>query len=137
MKYVCVTHVDAATGVLCTEAPMRTGPAFPALDFEYSWANESAWPVECTLEGVYTAAPKFYGVCSDDADTTAVGVLEVLTEADYTQRKRDEFYARQPFASWVFDENTFAWSSPVPYPNDGANYQWDESAVNWVAVTPE
>jgi hypothetical protein len=134
MKYVCVTNIDAGTGILCTEAPMSTGPAFPAVGFKYSWSNESTWPIECTPEGAYAVAPKYYGTCDDDADTTAVGVLEVLTEADWLQRKRDEFYARQPFASWVFDEASLQWNPPVPMPQDGNQYRWDEATTSWVAV---
>lgn len=134
MQHVCVTNIDAGTGILCTEAPMSTGPALPAIGFEYAWSNQSTWPIQCTPEGVYTAAPKYYGTCPDDADTTAVGVLEVLTEAEWLQRKRDEFYARQPFASWVFDEANLLWNPPVSMPQDGNQYQWDEATTLWVAV---
>jgi hypothetical protein len=132
MKHICVTHIDAASGLLCTEEPMRTGPAFPAIDFQYAWANESAWPIQCTHEGAYTAAPKFYGICPDDADTTAIGVLEVLTEAEWMQRKRDEFYARKHYESWVFDEIDLQWNPPVLMPQDGKSYRWDESTTSWV-----
>lgn len=134
MKHICVTHIDAATGILCTEEPMRTGPSFPAIGFAYAWANESTWPIQCTPEGAYTVAPKFYGTCPDDADTTAVGVLEVLAEAEWMQRKRDEFYARRPYASWVFDEATFACNPPVAYPQDGKQYKWDEATTSWVEL---
>lgn len=134
MKHVCVTNIDAGTGILCTEAPMSTGPAFPAIDFQYVWSNQSTWPIQCTPEGVYTAAPKYYGICDDDADTNIAGVLEVLTEADWLQRKRDEFYARQPFASWVFDEVSLQWKPPVSMPQDGNQYQWDEATTSWVVA---
>lgn len=45
---------------------------------------------------------------------------------------RDAFIAPQPYLSWVFDEETLDWKSPVPYPNDGNVYNWDENNLNWV-----
>jgi hypothetical protein len=48
---------------------------------------------------------------------------------------RDAFILPQPFASWVLNETTCQWESPVPYPTDGKQYSWDESTVSWVEVT--
>jgi hypothetical protein len=61
---------------------------------------------------VYLRAPKYYGTCDDDADTSIAGVLEVLTEEEYNKRKYDEFYARQPDPSWIWNAATLTWSSP-------------------------
>jgi hypothetical protein len=47
----------------------------------------------------------------------------------------DVFYAPQPFPSWTLDKTTWLWTSPVPYPNDGERYTWDESTKNWILVT--
>jgi hypothetical protein len=44
----------------------------------------------------------------------------------------DAFIAPQPFPSWVLDEETFSWDAPTPYPLDGEDYIWDESALSWV-----
>jgi hypothetical protein len=99
------------------------------------WANESVWPVACNPDGSYVTAPKYYGVCDDDADLTIVGVLEVLTESEWAQRKHDEFYARQPFPSWVWNSETLIWSSPTPYPDDGKTYRWNEATTSWVEVS--
>ena len=134
MKYICITNIDAETGVLCTEEPMRNGPALPAINFQFAWANESEWPIPCTPEGAYAAAPRFYGTCSDDSDLSSVGVLEVLTESDWLQRKREEFYARQPYPSWTFDEATLQWNAPAPMPNDDNQYFWDEATTSWAAI---
>jgi hypothetical protein len=132
--FVCTTNIDAHTGIPCTEEPMRNGPSIPAIKgLQVQWWDQSTWPVSTDSSGVYLRAPKYYGICDDDADTTISGVLEVLTEAEYTQRKRDEFYARQPYPSWVFDEATFAWNPPTQMPESGA-YQWDEATTSW-AVT--
>jgi hypothetical protein len=47
---------------------------------------------------------------------------------------RDAFIPPKPFESWVLDEDTCLWVAPVPYPEDGKVYAWDEDAGDWVAV---
>jgi len=47
----------------------------------------------------------------------------------------DAFIPPQPFPSWMLDQSTFQWSSPVTYPDDGATYEWDEEAGSWAEVT--
>ena len=46
----------------------------------------------------------------------------------------DAFIPPQPYESWILDEKTFSWVSPIPYPNDGGTYAWDESEGDWVEV---
>ena len=138
--YICVTEIDAVTGVVCTEEPQRTGPSMPAVKgLAILWQDKSSWPVEVSPEGVYLRAPKYYGTCDDDADTTIAGVLQVLTEAEYNTAKEAEHLARRPYPSWIGYSDTMTWSAPVPRPVDaimnGGNvrYDWDEATVNWVA----
>lgn len=45
---------------------------------------------------------------------------------------RDAFIPPQPFASWSLDEETCLWTPPIPYPDDGNRYTWDDSTVSWV-----
>jgi hypothetical protein len=45
---------------------------------------------------------------------------------------RDAFIAPQPFASWVLNEQSCQWESPVPMPTDGKMYSWDEATLNWI-----
>ena len=47
---------------------------------------------------------------------------------------RDAFIPPKPFASWVLDEATCRWEAPVPYPQDGKRYQWDEATTSWVEL---
>ena len=139
MIYICVTHIDAVTGVICTEAPMASGPVFPTLNgFKYKWANQSTWPISCNPDGSYILAPKSYGTCDDDADTTVVGVLEVLTEAAWDSVKGIELEARRPYPSWVLEGDVCM--PPFLRPADAVinggtiRYQWDENIVNWAAI---
>jgi hypothetical protein len=43
----------------------------------------------------------------------------------------DVFYTPKPFPSWTLSSNTWLWISPVEYPNDGNNYQWNETTESW------
>lgn len=45
---------------------------------------------------------------------------------------RDAFIAPQPFASWVLNEDTCLWESPIAVPNDGKMYNWDEAQQQWI-----
>ena len=48
---------------------------------------------------------------------------------------RDAFIPPQPFPSWILNEETCRWDAPIPYPNDGNMYSWDESSGAWIQVT--
>ena len=45
---------------------------------------------------------------------------------------RDAFIAPKPYDSWILDEDTCIYQPPVPIPNDGKQYSWNEDAQNWV-----
>ena len=141
--YICITEVDAVTKIPCTVEPQRTGPSMPAVKgYTHIWHDSSTWPVPTSSDGTYLRAPKYYGTCDDDADTTIAGVLQVLTEAEFNAAKVAEHEARKPYPSWIGYQDTMTWSAPVARPVDaimnGGNvaYQWDEATVNWVAQTP-
>jgi hypothetical protein len=44
---------------------------------------------------------------------------------------RDAFIAPKPFNSWVLNETTCLWESPVTYPTDGKVYSWNELTLSW------
>lgn len=45
--------------------------------------------------------------------------------------QRDAFIQPKPFASWVLNEDTCQWNSPVPMPTDGKRYMWNETNLAW------
>ena len=54
---------------------------------------------------------------------------------DFTyDESRDAFIPPQPFPSWVLNEDTCFWDAPVPYPDDGLMYDWDEDSQSWQGV---
>jgi hypothetical protein len=46
-------------------------------------------------------------------------------------RIRDAFIPPKPYASWLLNEDTCLWSAPIPFPNDGNSYSWDEQNQIW------
>jgi hypothetical protein len=50
--------------------------------------------------------------------------------------QRDAFISPQPWPSWVLDGNICKWQPPIPYPDDGNTYTWDEDTLSWVEVDP-
>lgn len=49
--------------------------------------------------------------------------------------ERDAFIPPQTYPSWVLNENTCLWEPPIPYPDDGNMYSWDEDTQSWVAAS--
>lgn len=47
----------------------------------------------------------------------------------------DAFIPPKPYPSWTLDNATANWVAPVPMPNDGKRYSWDEETQSWVEVT--
>jgi hypothetical protein len=50
---------------------------------------------------------------------------------------KDAFIAPKPFNSWILDEETCTWKSPVEMPTDGKIYMWNVDVTNWVEIIGE
>lgn len=48
---------------------------------------------------------------------------------------RDAFIPPKPYDSWVLNEETCLWESPIPYPTDGLDYIWNENKQEWELIT--
>jgi hypothetical protein len=44
---------------------------------------------------------------------------------------KDAFIAPKPFNSWILNEFSCLWEPPVPYPQDGKEYIWNEQNQFW------
>jgi len=44
---------------------------------------------------------------------------------------RDAFVPPKPYPSWILNEDTCLWEAPVPMPEDGNQYLWDELSLSW------
>ena len=47
----------------------------------------------------------------------------------------DAFIPPKPFSSWVLNQETCLWESPVPIPvEEGKHFSWDEDKIEWYEV---
>lgn len=46
--------------------------------------------------------------------------------------QRDAFIPPKPFPSWLLNDATCLWEAPIPMPEDGVIYWWDEAAQQWI-----
>lgn len=44
------------------------------------------------------------------------------------------FIPPQPFPSWQLDPSSALWEAPIPMPEDGASYYWDEDQGDWIEL---
>ena len=47
---------------------------------------------------------------------------------------RNAFIPKKHFNSWVLNEFTCLWESPIPYPQDNNQYKWNEQNQSWDLV---
>jgi len=50
---------------------------------------------------------------------------------------RDAFITPKPFPSWILNEDTCLWESPIERPTDGNLYRWNEDEQSWEEVITE
>jgi hypothetical protein len=51
--------------------------------------------------------------------------------------ERDAFIPPQPYKSWVLNEDTCLWEAPIPHPEDGGKYFWNEESISWQSIPTE
>ena len=108
-------------------------------DFIDTLPDSSAW-VQTSYN---TRGGKHYAPNTSDEDG-GVALRKNYAGVGYTyDSTRDAFIPEQLYPSWLLDEDTCDWDSPVPHPNkdatdenpgDGKFYEWDESIVNWKEI---
>ena len=47
---------------------------------------------------------------------------------------RDAFIPPKPYKSWILNETTCLWESPIAYPDDENRYTWNETNQTWELV---
>lgn len=40
----------------------------------------------------------------------------------------------KPADSWIFNDEVFDWEAPIPYPEDGKDYVWNEEGLSWMEL---
>ena len=73
-----------------------------------------------------------------DGQPDGPGLRKNYAGIGYTYNETlDAFIPPKPYPSWVLNEQTCLWEAPVPYPNDGKFYVWDEQTLSWVEAPPQ
>lgn len=49
----------------------------------------------------------------------------------------DVFYPPKMYNSWVINESTWTWESPVAEPDDGKLHVWNEETLSWNSYVPK
>ena len=49
--------------------------------------------------------------------------------------QRDAFIPPKPYTSWILNEYSCLWESPIPMPTDGQMYSWNEDNQAWDVVS--
>ena len=47
---------------------------------------------------------------------------------------RDAFIPPKPYESWVLTDSCL-WEAPVPRPEEGGPYEWNEESLSWEQIT--
>jgi hypothetical protein len=71
-----------------------------------------------------------------DNVVTDVWTVRAMTPEE-KQAKMDSVLAVQIHTGWIFSEETCAWEPPIPYPEDGKKYVWNDATVNWEEIPPQ
>ena len=94
------------------------------------------------VQKVIVAEPEFFDTYVDDSPGQWIE-----TKMDGSIRKnyagigfsydstRDAFIPQKLYASWILNEETCLWEAPVAYPEDGNDYDWNETDQQWDEVT--
>jgi hypothetical protein len=48
-------------------------------------------------------------------------------------KTRDAFIPPKIFNSWILNESSCTWQSPIPKPDDNKFYYWDENNQQWLS----
>ena len=65
-----------------------------------------------------------------------VWYVEPMSQQEIIEKQNliKEQWKSTGYASWIFDESLCKFNPPLPYPDDGNSYDWDESQENWIKL---
>lgn len=69
---------------------------------------------------------------SDGTPDGGIALRKNYAGIGYTYNSElDAFIPPTPYPSWVLNTDTGLWGAPVPMPQDGKDYYWDEPTLSW------
>ena len=95
-----------------------------------NWGDPNNW-----IQTSYNTRGGIHYAPNSNTPDGGVALRKNYAGKGYTyDQTRDAFIAPQPFPSWLLDEDTCLWDAPIPRPDDGKMYRWDEDTTSWVEV---
>jgi hypothetical protein len=92
--------------------------------------------VKCPKINIYetleSEQPEYHlidNICKDVWFVSAMTAEEIAIKKEKTINEWNN-----QFPSWIFNEFNCTFEAPVSYPQDGKQYRWDESTINWIEV---
>lgn len=49
-------------------------------------------------------------------------------------REKDAFIPPCPYEGWILNDETCLWEAPIPRPEDGNLYDWNEELLDWELI---
>lgn len=71
------------------------------------------------------------GVYTDVFSVEQMTDDEKLAKQEYI---KSQWLISPNWASWTFNDETCQYDPPVPRPNDGKKYTWDELTTSWIEI---
>jgi hypothetical protein len=88
----------------------------------------------------------YYNTDNTPSDNQSKAFRKNYAGIGYTYDEvRDAFIPPKPYESWILDEFSCLWNSPIPYPDISHIpeyyklyniYYWNESIINWELIKP-
>lgn len=135
-RIICLQDGHPYEHTLCSSSLSEDDfkQAFPDVDTK-NLPPEFAWIVraEPPVVGPYEKHTVSYQLV--DGVYTDVFACEQMTAEEIAAKQRavkDTWAENNGFTSWIFNESTCSFESPIKRPTDGAFYKWDEPTLSWV-----
>ena len=92
-----------------------------------NWGDPALW-----IQTSYnTRGGVHYG--PDNQPDGGIALRKNYAGIGYTyDKERDAFIPPKPYPSWVLNEDTCSWEIPIPMPDDGKTYYWNEDTISWI-----
>lgn len=101
-----------------------------------TWYGEFRGEV-CKQTSYNTRAGVHYAPNSDEPDD-GVALRKNYAGIGFSyDADRDAFIPPKTFPSWVLDESTCTWETPIPRPDNERVYDWNEETQSWDLRLPE
>ena len=99
------------------------------------------WSERPTLGPYDKYIKEIYYAKADGVITERLEIVSMTSEEKIAKQdaERDAWEAQDPPgpASWTFNPTTCQYEAPVPYPQDGLNYKWNEDTKTWDRFTAQ